>query len=96
MKIINKELKKPFVESCFLFGSIIKKEESPNSDIDIYVQVKNEIHKKIIQENIDRLNELCLERYGNRLSPYILTKKEYKSKKYLAVMFEIEKGLKII
>jgi len=41
------------------------------------------------------ISNICLEVYGNRLAPYILTEKEVNQKKRLRIISEVNKGLQI-
>jgi len=43
----------------------------------------------------NKLTNLCLDKYGNLLAPYILTEYEMEQKKQLKLISEIEKGLQI-
>lgn len=73
-----------------LFGSVLKGEEKPESDIDIFVLVKEGKNKKIVMERIDKLNHLFLAVYGNAISAVIYSKKELAVKKSLALVKHIE------
>lgn len=94
-KVIFKNLPKTKILKIVLFGSIAKKQERANSDIDIFVLVKNKESKKKIGHSIDKLSNLCFEIYGNRLAPYLLTEKEMNQKKNLRIISEIDKGIQI-
>jgi predicted nucleotidyltransferase len=66
-----------------------------DSDIDLYIQVKDESKKQEIEQAVEGLVLFCLERYGNPLSPYILTEKEWKERNNLKLAEKIKKGIKI-
>lgn len=70
---ILKNLPKAMIEKAILFGSVAKGEEKVDSDIDIFLLVKDSRDKKSLKIAIEKLSNACLEAYGNRLSPYILT-----------------------
>ena len=78
-----------------MFGSIAKGSEKPDSDIDIFILVKNKQDREKLETSLEKLSNICLEVYGNRLSPYILTEKELKQKERLKVISEINRGLQI-
>jgi len=78
-----------------LFGSIAKGTERTNSDIDLFILVATKQLKEKVKPALERLTILCLDKYGNVLSPYILTKKELENKKNLAVIKEIKKGIQL-
>ncbi len=83
------------VENLILFGSVARGTEGFDSDIDLYIQVKDESKKQEIEHAIEGLVLFCLERYGNPLSPYILTEKEWKERNNLKLAEKIKKGIKI-
>lgn len=94
-RTILDKLPLPFVENLILFGSIAMGTERFDSDIDLYIQVKDESKKQEIEQAIEGLVLFCLERYGNPLSPYILTEKEWKVRKNLKLAEQIKKGTTI-
>jgi len=81
------------IERITLFGSIARGKEQFNSDIDLYVQVKNSREKQKVKQTIEKLGLLCLEKYGNVLSPYILSKDELKERRRQPLMAEINQGI---
>jgi len=91
-----KHIPKALVKRITLFGSIAKGTEKTNSDIDIFVVANNAAAKDKLEPYIERLMNTCLETYGNRLAPYILTKQELKTKKNLAIINEISKGIDLL
>lgn len=94
-KILLKNLPKTLVKRVVLFGSIAEGSEKSNSDIDVFILVKDKQRKKQLETQIEKLSNLCFEVYGNRLATYILTEWEMKQKKNLKVISEIDKGLEI-
>jgi len=76
-----------------LFGSIASKTEKFNSDIDLFIQVTNGDDKRQVELATEKLAALCLEKFGNVLSPYILTKKELKARSDLKLISNIQKGI---
>jgi len=92
---IRDNLPLPSIESLILFGSIARGTERFDSDIDLYVQVKDESKKQEIEQAVERLVLLCLERYGNPLSPYVLTQKEWKERNELRLSEKIKKGISL-
>jgi len=94
-KILLNNLPKTLIKKVVLFGSIAKASERSNSDIDVFMLVKNKESKKKLESQIDKLSNICLEAYGNRLAPYILTEQEIEQKKNLKIVSEINKGIQI-
>jgi predicted nucleotidyltransferase len=92
---LRKNIPKTLIKRMVLFGSIARGSERADSDIDIFILVKDKESKKKLEPQIEKLSNLCLEMYGNRLAPYILTEHEIKHKKNLKVISEINKGLNI-
>jgi len=90
-----KNLPKVLTKKVVLFGSVAKASEKTNSDIDIFILVKNERDKEKIETSIEKLSNICFDVYGNRLAPYILTEQEIKQKKDLKILSEINKGIQI-
>lgn len=94
-KILLNNLPKTLIKKVVLFGSIAKASERSNSDIDVFVLVKDKESKKKLESQIDKLSNICFEAYGNRLAPYILTEQEIEQKKNLKIVSEINKGIQI-
>lgn len=94
-KSILKNLPKTFIKKVVLFGSVAQGAEKINSDIDIFILVKNMRDKRKLEPFIEKLSNLCFEIYGNRLSPYILTENRLEQKKNTPLISEINKGIQI-
>jgi predicted nucleotidyltransferase len=92
-RTILDKLSLPSVENVILFGSVATGKERFDSDIDLFIQVKDESKKQEIAQAVEGLALLCLEKYGNPLSPYILTEKEWKERGNLKLAEKIEKGI---
>ena len=90
-----KNLPKTLIKRVVLFGSLTKGSERPDSDIDIFIVVKNNQDKQKLEISLEKLSNICLEVYGNRLAPYVLTEKEVNQKKRLKIISEVNKGLQI-
>ena len=90
-----KHLPKSLVKKAILFGSVAKASEEASSDIDIFILVKNKQDKVKLEQSIEKLSNQCLEVYGNRLAPYILTEQQMKRKKNLRLIADIESGIQI-
>ena len=82
-------------KKIILFGSVSKSSEESNSDIDLFILAKLKKHKDAIEPYIEKLALKCLDRYGNVLSPYILTENDMKQKKTLNLMREIQSGIQL-
>lgn len=92
---LMKYIPKTLVKRIILFGSISKGVEKTHSDIDIFILAKDNEAKTKIEPYIERLVNVCLETYGNRLSAYVLTNQELKNKRDLNITAEINTGIEI-
>lgn len=88
-------MSKKLVKQAIIFGSIASGRETANSDIDVFFMVKNKEDKEKLNSQIRGLSNICLEKYGNRFSPYILTEQETKSKSRSKLLSEIDNGIEI-
>lgn len=88
-------LPKTLIKKVILFGSIAGGKEKTNSDIDIFLLVRDKRARERLEPFIDKLSNACLEAYGNKLSPYILTEHELRQKKSLKLISAINKGMHI-
>ena len=94
-KTILKHLPKTLIKKVTLFGSIAKESEKVDSDIDVFILVKDKQGKEKIDSSIDTLSNACVELYGNRLAPYVLTEREMRIKKNLKIISEVNRGVQI-
>jgi predicted nucleotidyltransferase len=91
--IIRKSLPLPKIDKIVLFGSVAKRKERPGSDIDLFVLVKGEAEKAVVEQALDRLVISCLEKYGHPLSPYLRTRAEIAARKPLKLDQDIGAGI---
>ena len=92
-ELINdiKDLLRNKVDSCILFGSVARKEERPNSDVDLLIITKNkEQVKNLIYDKLKYFGH----KYGNIIMPQIYTKKQFN--KNLPFVKTIGKDYKVI
>lgn len=90
---ILKNLPLSHIVQVSLFGSIASRTEKYNSDIDLFIQAKSGDHKRQVELATEKLATLCLEKFGNVLSPYILTGEELKARSDLQLISKIQKGI---
>lgn len=83
----------PAIEKLVLFGSVAKQDERPDSDIDIFILVKDASAMAEIHTAVEALSLICLERFGNALSPYVLTRKGLREKAGLKLVSELDSGV---
>jgi len=94
-KLILANIPKVLIRRVVLFGSMAKGTERTDSDIDIFILAKGVKDKEIINQALGKLSNVCLEVYGNRLSPYILSEREAKSKSREKLISEVNKGIEV-
>lgn len=73
--------------SCVLFGSVLRGDERPGSDIDLLLILPGGIPKQEVQERLPSF----LESYGMPLSWYVLTEKEFQRQQSSSVLQSIRK-----
>lgn len=95
-KTLARHLPSGLVLKAVLFGSLSQGAERPDSDIDLFVLVRNADDKKRLEPAIEKLSDICFEAYGNRLAPYILTEQEMRQKKGLALLSAIGSGIPLV
>jgi len=93
--MILKNISRTLIKKAVLFGSVAKGIEKIDSDIDIFFLVKDSKDKEKLASTLEKLSNACLETYGNRVSPYILTEQETKKKARQKFLSEINKGITI-
>lgn len=93
--MILTNIPKTLAKKVVLFGSVAKGAEKTDSDIDIFFLVKNSKDKEKLGSALEKLSNVCLETYGNRLSPYVLTEQEAKKKARAKFLSEINNGVQI-
>lgn len=91
--IILESLPLPEIEKMVLFGSVANRKERPGSDIDLFVLVKGETEKAIVEQALDRLVISCLEKFGHPLSPYLRTRAEIAARRPLKLDLDIGAGI---
>jgi predicted nucleotidyltransferase len=75
-KIISSHLSEKNIYSTILFGSIARRKEDPDSDIDLFCIVSDKSDKEEIMKKLLKLNDLTLSLFGNSVSPTIFTTSE--------------------
>ena len=72
-RLLGKKFEGSPVSSATLYGSVVRGEEKPDSDIDIYVVLKRETDRSRVEALISELNRLVLAMFGNRVSAIVKT-----------------------
>ena len=94
-QVLLKHLPRGLVKRIVLFGSVAKASEEPQSDIDVFILVNDTHDQQRLEAAIEKLSNECLEVFGNRLSPYILTEGQYKQRRDSGIIAQVEQGIQI-
>lgn len=68
------------IVSIAVFGSVVSREETSRSDIDVLIVLKNKSGKQKIDKALDALHADLARQFGVPISPYVLTLKEIKQR----------------
>lgn len=79
-----------FTKKIVLFGSVVYGREAPDSDIDLFIVVKEEDDKDKVRDLIQKLNSDFLTLYGNTISEVIYSEEEFKLKRNTLLIRNIE------
>lgn len=99
--MIKRNLTRP-VKSCIaslaVFGSVGRKEEEARSDIDTLVILTNRKYRNTVAKEFEKINEKILSKFGNTISPYFQSVKEFrlKYKKGLPLIKDILKSHRLL
>jgi predicted nucleotidyltransferase len=77
-EMLRKGVTSSWVTSAALFGSVAKAEETPLSDIDLFIVTEN---RKKVEEIIAELQKDVSEKFGNSISAYYVSKQDLKNKR---------------
>ena len=92
-EFLVKKLPKAMIKKIILFGSVAKGDEESDSDVDLFILVENSKIRKKLESFMAGLSNRCIELYGNRLAPYILTENEMKKQKRQKIIKEVAQGI---
>ena len=80
LNILMQDIKKNFSKYCnsiFLFGSVARKEETIESDLDICFLINSIKSKEPLRDIISQKRSYYKIKYGVNLAPFFLTEKEF-------------------
>lgn len=95
-KIHNAFRSQKAVLKVLLFGSLIRGDEKPNSDIDLFILVQKEKDKKTAEEVTQKLNISQLPLYGNVISSIIYSNDEWRQKRTSELFNKIHQENEVI
>jgi len=90
---IKRRIPGDLVEKIVLYGPVAASEETEESDINLFVQVKSDKEREDIKQYLDDLSLECSALYGKKLAPYVLTSLEYQTNSDHPVIKELDKGI---
>ncbi|NIO49795.1 MAG: hypothetical protein GTN73_10235 [Candidatus Aminicenantes bacterium] len=88
--------KEKYILKVILYGSVPRGKEQPDSDIDLFILVRNQKDKDLAAELVHKLNISLLPRYGNVISELIYSKEQWKLKKDSKILKQIQSEGEII
>jgi predicted nucleotidyltransferase len=89
-------LLKGHVVSAVIFGSVSRKQETPQSDLDLCCIVSSESKKEVVQEMLASEAVPLYKKFGVKLAPVFFSLSEMKKKKRSWLVKEIRKEGKVI
>ena len=94
-RMITERLALRSIQRIVLFGSIAQDTERADSDIDLFVLIKKNEDRNRVETALEKLSIECLEKFGNRLAPYLLTEQELQHQKGLEVTTAVNRGIQL-
>jgi predicted nucleotidyltransferase len=83
------------VSKICIYGSISKAREDYNSDIDLFVVAKDDADKEEIERANNKLRVSCPTLYGNSVQIIVMNETEYRRKRNLQLIKQVEEGLRL-
>jgi predicted nucleotidyltransferase len=87
-KLLGKNLRDPSITSATIFGSVARGEEEPLSDIDLLIFTED---KEKAEAVVSEAQRIVSKRFGNTISPYILTEADLTDESRLHILREMKK-----
>ena len=88
VKLLGRRLSGPTTVSVLIFGSIARGEEEPLSDIDLFILTED---KEKAEVAVSELQGEVSRRFGNAISPYILSGEDLADKDKVQILEEIQR-----
>jgi predicted nucleotidyltransferase len=86
VKLVAKKLGDPSITSALIFGSVARGEEEPLSDIDLFILTED---KEKAEGAVSELQREVSNRFGNAISPYILSEEDIADEDKIQILEEI-------
>ena len=84
-------LRRPGVDTAVLYGSTARREERPDSDVDLFIVVQDEEAKAAVRKAAPSLSLKFARRFGNPLQVIVYTKRELRRKRGLPLVESIRR-----
>ncbi len=88
VKLLKKRLNGPTTISAMIFGGVARGEEDSLSDIDLFILTKDKEKAELVISELQR--EISI-RFGNAISPYILSEGDLTDRNKSQILEEIKK-----
>ncbi len=95
-RIYETLIREKSIQKVVPYGSVARKREKPESDIDVFILVKTKKDKELAAELVGKLNKYLLPRYGNVISELIYSEREWKDMEKTTLFKKIEAEGEII
>ena len=85
LNTIKDDLKKNLKNYCYsvyIFGSVAREEDTPESDFDICLVYENSNQKRLLENEILKLKKYFYDKYGINISPLYFSLKEFKRRQH--------------
>ncbi|HEB34291.1 MAG TPA: nucleotidyltransferase domain-containing protein [Candidatus Aminicenantes bacterium] len=95
-RIYETLIREKSIQKVVLYGSVARKKEKPESDIDVFILVTTKKDKELAAALVGKLNKYLLPRYGNVISETIYSEREWKDVEKTKIFKKIESEGEII
>jgi predicted nucleotidyltransferase len=95
-RIYETLIREKSIQKVVLYGSVARKKEKPESDIDVFILVTTKKNKELAAALVGKLNKYLLPRYGNVISETIYSEREWKDMEKTKMFKKIESEGEII
>jgi predicted nucleotidyltransferase len=95
-RIYETLIREKSIQKVILYGSVARKKEKPESDIDVFILVTTKKDKELAAALVGKLNKYLLPRYGNVISETIYSEREWKDMEKTKIFKKIESEGEII
>ncbi|HEB35556.1 MAG TPA: nucleotidyltransferase domain-containing protein [Candidatus Aminicenantes bacterium] len=95
-RIYETLIREKSIQKVILYGSVARKKEKPESDIDVLILVTTKKDKELAAALVGKLNKYLLPRYGNVISETIYSEREWKDMEKTKIFKKIESEGEII